>query len=561
LSFDYTNQLNSQHELSFGGETIYTQSKYDLGQPSFEAFVFPMDPPGFNQVPCGTPSTGCFPQLTGLVNDPLHRSNLWIEDKWSPGDKWTIQPGLRWDEERLDIPANAAAQNLSLAFDPGTGNENEIAGPPLTSDVTRPTQVSPRLAISFEANATNTFRMSYGKNIEFTPFSNIEFKWAGNPAVASVPVSLPGFSPTCVMGHDPANGNAPCNHIQNLYQFDQDLFNSSFFAQYTPVRPQRATNVDASWEHDFGRGLSLKLTPYYRKGVDYVVANTPLLFTLPDGTPIFGSPREENAGFNVNTGVEFSLQKLATYGWSGFVDATYDNTLANYNSDFFPSTNNAALALGHVFHVSYLAPVTGALNLSYDSRQGFHASAEFPYESGYRYGVGTHTFVYQTNAQGQLVPMEVLNTDLAAASLGLSANQSAYYFTDPTNPGTILHPNIIGSRGTPDGTDPGTLKGPAVMTMNLSLAHDIGTNGMQVGFRLSNVFGNYTDSVVGTNSRYRNNGFGGYNSGQSFFYPPSGSNLVNPLYEPYQYPRSPLPFENEATGPARLWTFFVSSKF
>ncbi|HEY7992760.1 MAG TPA: TonB-dependent receptor [Candidatus Eremiobacteraceae bacterium] len=554
LSFDYTNQFNSQHEVSFGGETIYTNSKYDLGQPGFAPLVFPfMDPPGFNTVPCGTPTTGCFPLLAGLVNDPLHRNNLWLQDKWTPTDKWTIQPGLRWDEERLDIPANAASQNLSLSF-ANTGIF-EIAGPPIGSDVTRPTQVSPRLAISFQANATNTFRMSYGKNIEFTPFSNIEFKWAGNPATASVPVGpFAGFSPTCRMGHDPQNGNVPCNGITNLYQLNQDVFNTSFFAQYTPVRPQRATNVDASWEHDFGRGLQMKITPYYRKGVDYVVANTPLLLTLPDGTPVFGSPREVNAGENINTGVEFSLQKLATYGWGGFINATYDNTLANYNTDFFPGVNNAALALGHMFHVSYLAPITGAVNLSFDTHSGFHASAEVPYESGYRYGVGTHTFAYVTNAAGKLVPMEVLNTDLAETFLGNNANTSAYYFTDPANPGTIAHPNITGSRGTPDGTDPGTLKGPAVATLNLSLAHDIGTNGMEAGFRVSNLFGNYTDAVVGGNSRYRNNGLGGFSS-------TSGTNLVNPLYEPYQYARSPLPFENEPTGAARLWTFFVSTKF
>ena len=64
----------------------------------------------------------------------------------------------------------------------------------------------------------------------------------------------------------------------------------------------------------------------------------------------------------------------------------------------------------------------------------------------------------------------------------------------------------------------------------------------------------HTDTVVGGNSRYRNNGLGGFSSS-------SGTNLINPLFEPYQFARSPLPFENEPTGPARLWTFFVSSKF
>ena len=226
--------------------------------------------------------------------------------------------------------------------------------------------------------------------------------------------------------------------------------------------------------------------------------------------------------------------------------------------------NNAALALGHVFHVSYLAPVTGAMNISFDGRNGFHASAEFPFESGYRYGVGTHTFVYVTNAAGKLVPMEVLNTNLAAASLGLNSNTSAYYFVDPSNPGTITNPNITGSRGTPDGTDPGTLKGPAVMTMNLAVYHDIGAGAskMSVGLRVSNLFGNYTNAVVGGNSRYRNNGMGGYNSGVGVFGGTgvgSGSNIFNPQYEPYQYPRSALPFENEPTGTARLLTFLSAA--
>jgi len=162
------------------------------------------------------------------------------------------------------------------------------------------------------------------------------------------------------------------------------------------------------------------------------------------------------------------------------------------------------------------------------------------------------------------VPVEVLNTDLAEACLGNSTTTSAYYYTDPSNPGTVLNPHITGSRGTPDGTDPGTLRGPAVMTMNLSVYHDIGQgpSSTEVGFRVANVLGNYTDAVVGGNSRYRNNGLGGFNSAPGFFQGPvSGSNLVLPNYEPFQYPRSPLPFENEPTGTARTWTLFMSTKF
>jgi hypothetical protein len=91
---------------------------------------------------------------------------------------------------------------------------------------------------------------------------------------------------------------------------------------------------------------------------------------------------------------------------------------------------------------------------------------------------------------------------------------------------------------------------------DVAIAHDVGRGptGMQIGIRGTNLFGNYTNTVVGTNSRYRNNGLGGYG-------PTSGTNLILPTEEPYEFPRSPFPYENEPTGPARLYTFFVSVKY
>jgi hypothetical protein len=342
------------------------------------------------------------------------------------------------------------------------------------------------------------------------------------------------------------------------------------------VLPQTAFSADASWEHDFGNGVDLLLTPYYRRGRNYVVANTPLLATLPDGTSVFGAPTEQNAGSNVNTGIEVALSKSATFGFSGYFNGTYDNTKANYNSDFFPATNNAALALNHFFHVSYLAPVTATLGLVYHDRHGLLVTAELPYESGYYYGVGTHTFVFAACGQvagctgnpNSSVPVEVLNTDLAAASLGQNTLTSAYYYTDPANPGTILNPNITGSRGTPEGPDPGSLRSPQNLQVNLAVAHDVGSgpNHFQVGVRAQNLLGNYSPFVVAGNSRYRNNGLGGYNGygntpGNSNGTPNSGSNNVNPGLQPLQFTRGPFPFESQATGTARLFTFFVSSNF
>src|SRR5579872_2257900 len=587
MAFDYSNQLNNQHELSIGAESVYTLPHFRLAVPSSTMFTDPLEcglacallqltstfnpaaPNGYVgplQAALGAPVTGPLTQLPAndsYLTDHIHRNYAYIRDRWQPTDRWTVTAGVRWDQEILDLPSNAGTQNLFYTVN-SAGTFVDIPGAAIGNDVTRPNQVSPRLALSYAANARDVFKASYGRFIEFTPASNIENTYVIQPQAASCTIAsgcftpLPGYSPTCVNGADPAHANAPCNAINNLHQQIIEDLNKNNFAQYTPVRPQKAVSADFSWEHDFGSGLQLKISPYYRKGTDYVVASTPLLFTLPDGTSVFGSPRESNAGINKNTGVEFALDKDNSFGWSGFLHATYDNTLANYNSDFFPSVNQAAVDLGHYFHVSYLAPVTAQLDVNYNTHSGWHFIGDFPYESGYHYGVGTMTFVYlPTGPGGALRPTHVLNTDLAAGALGLNTFTSAYYFTDPTDPGTILHPNIVGSRGTPEGQDPGSLSGPARLFANLTVARDVGEGAhrMQLGLHVANLFGNYTNAVIGGNSTFRPNGLGSFGptSGHR-----SGFLAAN---EPYVFNRSPNPYENEPTGPARLWTVYLNARY
>jgi hypothetical protein len=537
FSADYNAQLSSRHQLGVGAETVYSSGSFALGAPSIAPFIF-----GNEFAYVGTPAMPIFPVPAGVANDPIHRQDAWIKDYWTPNNRLTLTYGLRWDQEVLSLPADASQNNFSFTTD-GLGDVVEVPGPAITSDVTHPSQLSPRIALSYELSPRDAVRFSYGKNIEFTPLSNIEAKAVDvNPALANCNIAngcftpLPGFGTT--------------NNITNLYQSTIGDYNTNFFAQYTPVLPQRATSVDASWEHDFGRGYELRLTPYYRKGVDYVVANTPLLFTLADGTPVFGSPREQNAGINQSTGIEFQLQRLATYGMSGFLTVTYDNTLANYDSDFFPVTNDAALALNHFFHVSYVAPITATLQLNYSDQRGLHVYANMPYESGYPYGVGTHTFVYE-QINGVNTPVEVLNTDLTQAA----PQQSAYYFTDPTNPGTILNPNITGSRGTNEGPDPGSLHSPQILALNLTLAHDIGRSprNMQAGITVGNVFGNYSGPVTQPNPRYQNNGIGGYGatSGES-----GGFGL-----EPYHQAYAPQAYLAPPIGTPRTYVFYFTAKY
>jgi len=593
-SFEYDNQLSSEHSIGIGGDYSGFKSMYFAGTPSDEPFFEPLEPcyvNGLNQalngatigsgeaLPyCLNSSTplSTYPSDFSYVEDPVDRLDGYVKDLWQPTQRITADVGVRYDEQIYNLPSDVPELNSFYTTD-DEGNIITHLGSAVGPDVTRPSQVSPRAALTYKLSDKNVLRFSYGKNIEFEPESGIENLYKVNPALATCTVAsgcltpLQGYSPTCANGVDPQNANAPCNNISNLYQqiiIDQ---NTNNFAQYTPVLPQRAVNADFSVEHDFGSGYELKITPYYRKGTEYVVGSSTLLFTLPSGSPVFGPSHFSNQGVNENTGVEFDFQREVTTGLSGFLNFTYDNTLANYDSDFFPFANAAALAAGHYFHVSYVAPITGTLNLAYDSPKGWHMSMNMPYESGYPYGVGKKMFVFanQCDPTRPAVPVEVLNTDLAE-ECGGGTVQDAYYYTDPSNPGTVFSPNITGSRGTPDGDDPGTIRGNPLALITLSISHEIGVGKeeMQAGFRVENLLGNLSGPSPSNNPWYVNQGLGGYYSGGFNASPacdatifPSGYN-VNQCFEPFMYNFGPLPYENESdTATPRVITFFISAKY
>lgn len=591
VNFDYQNQISNHHLIAFGGSTKYSSTHFSLALPTVELFVEPNEFGyiGYINMPhgvggCGT--MGATPSCTSFsfplstfvsnasnITDPVNTNDAWIEDTWTPNEHFNVKAGVRYDQMNLHLPANAQAQSTGLFFDPVSGNNYDVISPPITSSVTKPNQVSPRIALTYTPdaiNSRNTFRASYGTNIEFTPLSNIENTYTANIPQAAYNCTIAsgcfvppaGYNAACVNG---MAGGVQCNGVSSLAQQIIEDLNRNFFIQYSPVLPQRAYNADFSWEHDFTGGLTMRITPYYRKGNNYVVSTTPLLFTLPNGVGVFGAPTELNAGVNENTGIEWALDKVASYGWSGYIHGTYDNTLANYNSDFFPVINNAALQLNHFFHVSYLAPVTATMGVTYHDRHGLWVTTEFPYESGYRYGVGKKTFVFcggphapsdppGLGACGAPItasqyPLQVLNTDLAASALGLSTT-SAYYFTSG---GTILNPTISGDRGTNEGNDPGTLRSPQRLFIDLSVAHDLGNgpNHFQVGVRVLNLGGVFDPAVVSNNGLYQNCGFG-------VSCPNSGKNGLAPFL-PLQFNLSPKPYEFESDGPARTFTFFVTT--
>lgn len=64
-----------------------------------------------------------------------------------------------------------------------------------------------------------------------------------------------------------------------------------------------------------------------------------------------------------------------------------------------------------------------------------------------------------------------------------------------------------------------------------------------------------TGLVKGFNSRYSNNGIGGYSRTSG-----ARSSFSFPL-QPYVYPAGPFPYENEPIGTARTYTFYLTAKY
>jgi hypothetical protein len=554
----YSNQISSRHNITAGAATVTELPGYVAQQNDLSAFTFFNDwcyvkpialtpqfgCPGTNGTPLAT-----FPQVAYARNDTMHRNYAYVRDQWQPSSRWYVNWGLRWDNQKIDLPADAQEQGDLLNYDYGTGQYIQTAGPAIGSKVTNPSMFSPRMFATYTMSPDDVLRFGWGRYIDFAPELQVETKLLLDPSLKNCTISNGCFAPL--------PGYGVTNQVNNLYDQSVYDFNTYFNSQYEPVEPQYAGDYEFSWEHDFGGGWQAKVTPYFRKGTNYVVGSQAILKTLPSGAPLYGPYTWSNIGVVQSTGVELALKKTVATGLSGWLNLTYDNTMANYNSDYFPQVSYASIALNHFYHVSYAPPISATLGLDYTSKSGFKAILEVPYESGFWYGVGKKTFIYESfypNGQeaplggaGTVVePVQVPNTNYLNGAYG-------YYTVDPSNPGTFEHPNIIGSKGTVEGNDPGSIEAPGHAYFNLTLAQDFGPNHQyEIGVRMANLLGNFSQAVPITNPWYHNNGFGGYNAN-------SGVN-ANAAYEPFQYNLSPEPYVSEPIGPERQFLFYFTTK-
>ena len=217
-------------------------------------------------------------------------SSFALTDQWKPTNRLNVDLGLRMDRFEFDgsDTTNSAARTFFFnAYNRqfGTTLQN------VPNQVEAYNELQPRVGMTYTVNPATVLRLSYGRYAEApnSAFEQYDYLQPNSPP------SLAGFLPFGV-------GNTPGHAI----------------------RPQVANNYDFSYEHQFNRDTSMKLTPFYRKTQDQIQQ-----FYLDQKTSFVSGL---NVGRQTSQGVELEIDKgdFSRNGLAARLSFTYTNSYINY---------------------------------------------------------------------------------------------------------------------------------------------------------------------------------------------------------------------------------------
>lgn len=537
--YNYTSpSLGALSTLEYGSAATGIPLLYDFvpaSNPDCVALIsaFGSNPCGYlsKYFPKGIPLIPQYDETTATNRQDL---SYYLNDSFTASTRLKLEAGLRLDSSNYQLPAVNSGAYLPAS---GNGYSSGYYLPISTScnaagicdpskdvyatggnAVKNPYVVEPRLASVYTFRPTDSVRLSYGRSVELVPLGDIDdavqrgaySAFAGVPATASI----------CG-----ATANRACqNYADELFWANA---NAIVGPQIQPAKPATFSNFDASYSHDFGDGLSVKLSPFYRRGYDGLArVSSPLLgvngqpTVLSDGSLLLGPPVTTNSGVSYTSGAEFYLTKEAKYGLSATLSATYINEFSNVipgssGEDFFPSIPTPSLQLGNLYRVGFVSPFNVTLAAAYKTRSGFKISPNIYYNRGYPYGTGNVTAIYVNG-----LPYNVPQTNVSIGTT--TGSNSATNYVDPQNPGTVFAPNIAATRGTPEAASAGGyLTSPRV---SVSLDFEFSPPGSRstFGMQIFNLFNNvYTQPTLNNYYQPVATGISG---------PATGTNPLTPLY-------------------------------
>ncbi len=558
IQSDLTKQLNSKNLIGVGGKfeflhPVNSYSDASLGFLAAAGFSHSLEVLDFLPADnCPTAFAGLCGYLTGKVpagtripafdqSSPTNRQDFgtYLQDTYSPTDRIKLNAGLRVEGTNYQFPAI----NSGL-YDP----TRFVGLTQVPSEYKTPIEVEPKVSISVQLSRNDAVRASFTRSTEFAPVADVN-----SYVPAGYYSAFAGIASRDPLTGKPAafcgpSANLTCtNYADQLYWENQ----TQDGIPIQPAKPETFTNYDFSYSHQFRNNVGVKITPFYRRGYDALALTSAPLMNANGtvrtdnlGNVIFGPTSTTNLGVSKTTGVEFQLTKEAAFGLSGSVNATYINEFSNVpplssSEDFFPTIPGASLALGNLYRVGFLTPFQATAAVQYRTHSGLRINPVIQYFRGYPLGAGQYTSAFVNG-----IPYNVTQTNITSPS----GSPGATSYVCPTNPGTVLHPNVCATRGTPEGASAGAFLGNATMNTNLSIEFSPPGSHNTFGVQFLNLFNQlYTGELLSGRYQPATDGIAGPKTGYSnnpIFFPGEGFRQYTPAefgQAPYINPVNGVP--------------------
>lgn len=235
--------------------------------------------------------------------------------------------------------------------------------------------------------------------------------------------------------------------------------NSANPAPFVALAPETADTFTYSLE---GGGRTQFRATYYsqheKNRIDVLPANFRTAVAAGQTPNGVGIPT--NAGELRAHGVELWVRRGGLT-----LDANAVRAFSSSASQFaYNSLNAAAVAAGHLFPVGYLPDFTATLSYEIHAGRKLRITPSLSYESGYPYGNGRSVWIFDPVTNG---PVQVPNDN------HVNPGFNYYFLQDPARPYNATSNPYIGSMGTPEGSDPNTLRTTPRAIVSLHAEHDV----------------------------------------------------------------------------------------
>jgi hypothetical protein len=230
-----------------------------------------------------------------------------ITDDFRPTDKLDINFGLRMDSYGFDGGNTFGSNARTFFFNAWNAQfpTTPLYNPTYQTETF--TELEPRVGATFTLDPNTVLRASYGRYSQAPNTAFEEYNFLESESPIGFPAGLNQFAAFGV-------GNTPMHAIY----------------------PEVSNNYDFSFEHQFGRDTSVKLTPFLRKTSDQIEE-----FYLNQKTSFVSGL---NVGAQTSEGVELEVDKgdFTRNGFAGKLSFTYTNSYIN----FIPASNGVSVITG-----------------------------------------------------------------------------------------------------------------------------------------------------------------------------------------------------------------------